>query len=137
MYNKPFGVKFATGGTKALSTIASWSPWGNGEDGTFALSETGIYYKDSTKTLDEVNTMFAEIGTNFEVLGVLNEPIETPLTNAELNAYKALHTNCPVTTILNDSGAHMELTYNADAKNYIDNKFTELTNAILSMGGNV
>lgn len=64
-------------------------------------------------------------------------PIETSLTESELNAYKALHTNCPVTTILNDSGAYMEVKYNADTKSYIDNKFTELTNAILSMGGNV
>jgi hypothetical protein len=31
----------------------------------------------------------------------------------------------------------MDVKYGADTKNYIDNKFTELTNAILSMGGNV
>ncbi len=63
--------------------------------------------------------------------------METPPPEAGLAAYKALHTNYPVTTVLNDADAHMELRYNADTKNYIDNRFTELQNAILSMGGNV
>lgn len=73
--------------------------------------------------------------TNIQV--ILATPIETPLSEEELTAYRALHSNYPVTTILNDSGAHMEVKYNADTKNYIDNKFAEMTNAILSMGGNV
>lgn len=62
-------------------------------------------------------------------------PIETPLTAEELSQYKALHVNYPTTTIISE--AHMDIKYGADTKNYIDNKFTTLTNAILSMGGNV
>lgn len=49
-------------------------------------------------------------------------PIETPLTETELAAYRSLHTNKPNTTILNDSGAHMAVEYTADTKLYIDNK---------------
>ena len=53
------------------------------------------------------------------VLGVLVSPIETPLTESELSAYQSLHSNYLVTTVLNDVGAHMEFSYNADSKNYI------------------
>lgn len=52
-------------------------------------------------------------------------PTETPLTEAELAAYRTLHTNKPNTTILNDSSAHMSVKYTADTKLYIDNKIKE------------
>jgi hypothetical protein len=55
-----------------------------------------------------------------KVYYVLATPIETPLTAEELEAFKALKTNYPHTTVLNDAGAHMELTYNADTKTYLD-----------------
>lgn len=59
------------------------------------------------------------------VMGVLATPIETPLSDPELAAYRALHTNKPNTTILNDSGAYMSVDYTADTKLYIDNKIKE------------
>ena len=62
---------------------------------------------------------------------------ETDLTAEEIAAFKALHSNKPNTTVYNDGGAGMEMTYIADTKNYIDNKFAELQNAILSAGANV
>lgn len=52
----------------------------------------------------------------------METPIETPLTETELAAYRTLHTNKPNTTILNDGGAHMAVEYTADTKLYIDNK---------------
>lgn len=57
---------------------------------------------------------------------ILATPIETPLTEAEIAAYRALHTNYPNTTVLNDSGAHMVVKYTADTKRYIDNKIAAL-----------
>lgn len=126
IFNQPFGVSFKSGAIPSMSTIARYSAWGNGDNGTFALAGSGIYYKDSTKTLEEVNAMFAELGTNFEVAGILAESIETPLTESELVAYRALHTNYPVTTILNDAGAWMQMQYNADTQLYIDNKIAEV-----------
>lgn len=56
----------------------------------------------------------------------METPIETPLTETELAAYRTLHTNKPNTTILNDSGAHMTVEYTADTKLYIDNKIKEV-----------
>gem|GEM_PF-5063793 len=51
----------------------------------------------------------------------LKTPIERDLTPEEIAAYKALHTNYPTTVISNDAGAHMEVAYVADTKNYIHN----------------
>jgi hypothetical protein len=62
----------------------------------------------------------------------LAEPIETPLSEEEIAAYKALHTNYPNTTIYNDEGAYTEVKYVADTKAYVDNKFAELQANILN-----
>jgi hypothetical protein len=50
----------------------------------------------------------------------LATPIETPLTDAEISAYAALHTYKDYTEVSNDAGAWMELEYVMDAKKYID-----------------
>lgn len=55
------------------------------------------------------------------VLYPLATPIETPLSETELAAWRTLHSNKPCTTILNDAGAHMAAEYTADTKLYIDN----------------
>lgn len=73
----------------------------------------------------------------FIALLPLATPIETPLSAEEIAAFKALHSNKPNTTVYNDSGAHMAVEYIADTKTYIDNKFAELQNAILSAGANI
>lgn len=62
----------------------------------------------------------------------LATPIETHLTADEITAYRALHTNYPNTTVLNDSGATMELKYNADTKIYVDNAIKAAVAEIVS-----
>ena len=86
-------------------------------------------------TLEDYNAWLAE--NPLEFLYELAEPIETPLSDEELAQYSALHTNYPNTTVLNDGVAGMQLSYVADTKTYIDNKFIELQNAILATGANV
>lgn len=56
---------------------------------------------------------------------ILATPIETPLSETEIASYRALHTNKPNTTVLNNAGAHMAVAYSADTKLYIDNKIKE------------
>lgn len=56
---------------------------------------------------------------------IIKTPIETHLSETELAAYRALHTNKPNSTILNDSGAYMSVDYMADTRLYIDNKIKE------------
>ena len=116
----------------SISSIAKWSAWGNKEDNTFALAADGIYYKDSTKTLEEVNTLFEKIGTNFEVCGVLETSVEHDLALETISSFKSLHTNYPTTSVSNNGDAEMELTYIADTKSYIDQKIEPVIKSIVN-----
>lgn len=60
---------------------------------------------------------------NLEVYYILETPIETPLSEEELNHYKTLKMNYPNTTILNDANAHMEVKYIADVQNHIEQNY--------------
>ena len=80
------------------------------------------------KFSDDVNTreLFAEkwsevIAAGGNVYAILKTPIETPLTAEEIEAFKAIHSNYPNTTVMNDADATMEVKYNADTKTYLDN----------------
>lgn len=78
---------------------------------------------------DAVETWTEFLASNhLEIVCELAETVETHLTETEIAAYKALHTNKPNTIILNDSGAWQSVDYVADTKLYIDNKFAELAN---------
>lgn len=72
---------------------------------------------------------------NTELYYVLAEPIETPLTEEELAAYRALQTNYPNTTIYADDNAGLSVGYSADTKLYIDKKLDE--NEVDDDGGGV
>jgi hypothetical protein len=80
-----------------------------------------VFVDAPNATLEEMKAKFDGATIQY-ILGI---PIETPLTETELAAYRALHTNKPNTTILNDSGAHMSVKYTADTKLYIDKKIKE------------
>ena len=104
---------------KGLQTITVPTPNG--------LDATGGRY-------DEID--FAK-GVYIKRVGLDSGAEETPLPDEVLAAYAKLHTYKPNTVITNDYGAEMDVEYVADTKTYIDNKFTELQNAILSAGANV
>ena len=89
-----------------------------------------INLPDKFTTADEINAYAAE--TPIVVLAALETPNETALSNEELAAYAALHTNKPNTTVYTDGNAGIKLDYVADTKTYIDNKFAELAAAIVS-----
>ena len=73
-----------------------------------------------------------EAGTPVTLEYWLEIPIEAPLTEEEMAQFAALETYYPTTTIFNDGGANMEVSYMADTKNYIDKKFNELAAAIVA-----
>ena len=81
-------------------------------------------------TIEEYNAWLAE--NPIEFIYELETPIETPLSAEELAAYAALHTNKPNTTVFNDGGAGLKLTYNADTKLYIDQKISAISAAMLN-----
>lgn len=91
----------------------------------------GEGFENITNFIEFVKQKYAD-GSPVELMYILKTPIETPLSESELAAYAALHTNYPNTTIYNDGGAGMKVSYVADTKAYIDNKFNALSAAILN-----
>ena len=70
-----------------------------------------------------------------KVMTYLDTPIERGLTPEEIAAYKALRTYSPTTVVSTAAGCHMERSYTADTKTYIDNKFAALNKTILDAVG--
>lgn len=60
-------------------------------------------------------------GNPVTIKGVLRTPIETYLAPEIIEAFKVMRTNFPITTVLNDSGAWMEVKYNADTMTFLKN----------------
>lgn len=95
--------------------------------------------------IEEIKNYLAD--KSFKILYIIATPIERDLTPEEIAAYKALHTNYPTTVISNDAGAHMEVAYVADTRNYIQNleqrlsaKLVNIQSALISQkisGGGV
>ena len=97
--------------------------WANSGAIAFSVAAAGI------ATVDDFRLWVAKQdtdGTPVTVVYALATSIETPLSETEIAAYKALHTNKPNTIIFNDSGAWQSVDYVADTKLYIDNKLAEL-----------
>jgi hypothetical protein len=92
--------------------------------GCMAIDGNGtLYISLDFATVDECKAWLTE--NPITIYAYYKTPIETPLTETELNAYRQLHTNKPNTTIISE--ADMEISYVADTKLYIDNKLAELT----------
>lgn len=60
------------------------------------------------------------------ILAILKNPIETDLTEAQIQAYKSLTTFKPTSIISNDANAQMEVEYAADTKAWVTNKINTL-----------
>lgn len=117
---------FQTADKTAVCNIASFTSWGPpvNDKYAFALSKKVIYFsppKGAEITAEELNAKLNSLSFPVVVVGELATPIERDLTPEEITAYKALHTNYPTTVISNDAGAHMEVAYVADTRNYIQN----------------
>lgn len=60
------------------------------------------------------------------VMTYLDTPIETDLTEAQIQAYKSLTTFKPTSVISNDANAHMNVEYACDTKTWVTNKINTL-----------
>lgn len=90
-----------------------------------------IYFKlESELAFDELKAKLTEMSPT--IVAILATHTETPLTAEEIEAYKALKTNYPNTTILNDAGATMKVKYNADTKLYIDSAAVNVVEGVLN-----
>jgi hypothetical protein len=117
----------------ALSTHFVYVPGSLTQSGFFKMGNAYGAMIRVPEGIVDVEGLRTWIANNpFSVLYELEAPIETPLTEEEIAAYKALKSHKPVTTIINDADAHIEAEYVADTKTYIDNKFAELASAIVN-----
>ena len=128
---------FQTAAKTAVCNIASFTSWGLpvNDKYAFALNTKVIYFsppKGAEITAEELNAKFNSLSFPVVFVGELATPIERDLTPEEIAAYKALRTYGPTTVVSNDAGVHMEVTYVADTKAYIDKKFKELNQAIVN-----
>lgn len=124
---------FKRGNNVAISSFAKWYTWANhGNKGdVFTISNKTLYYtpKD-TMTSEEINAVFREMTASDNppyVLGQLETPIETDLSQEEIAAYKALHTNYPTTVVTTDAdpAPGIELGYVADVKNHLEQNYVK------------
>lgn len=90
-----------------------------------------LVHTDSTiNTVTSWNSWLNEQYTNgTPVTAIMNlvTPIETPLSEEELEVFAALRTSKGNTTVSNDASAHMEIEYVMDAKKYIDSMLSPAT----------
>ena len=92
--------------------------WANDEYISFKVDKFGV---SSVNELVELLSAWNDAGNPLTVLFVHRTPVETALTADEIAAFKAMHSNRLITKVFNDSGAQMELKYNADTKTYVEN----------------
>ena len=117
------------------------------------LSYTNIIWDDNVKNLPKIYSYNTEITVsfppesefksvetwknwlkekeNFEFWYALAEPIITPLSPEEIAAYKSLQLYSPNTTITNDAGCEMSLTYTVDTQRYVDKKIAAISAAMI------
>lgn len=85
---------------------------------------------DDIDTVELFRNFLAENQTT--ILYVTKEETFIPLSESEQEQMNDLHTYYPTTTVSNDAGCDMSLTYIADTKAYIDNKIAAIQAAIVN-----
>ena len=112
-----FPYAFYAWGGKQLGVGA----YANADDSYIIVSVQNSILADTSSDAAAVTSFTDFISNTDAYMFVCIPPIETPLTAEEIEWFRFAHTNCPNTAIINDAGATMELTYNADTKTYLDN----------------
>lgn len=88
-----------------------------------------ILLKEKFPTAESVRTWFET--SEMEIVAPIT-PVETPLAEETIQAFKSLRTYYPNTVVTNDADTGMELEYIADTQKYIDNKFAEMNQTIVA-----
>ena len=130
------------------SIIGIWDKSNNTKDGFCINSGNQIHMRffnnllgvSDDATMEEKKAAYIaylkkeyEKGTPYEIVYQSLEPEFVPLPQSEQNAIRALKTYYPTTVITADGGEldpDIKVTYTADTKNYIDNKFGKTINAM-------
>lgn len=94
------------------------------------------WHQSDLEVKNWVRNLYHVDKTPLTIVYEIENPIETPLTQNEVQAILSIKTYKPNTTITVD-GAEFETEYVCDTKNYIDRKYEELADAIVANGGNL
>lgn len=121
------GAYMATVGKTPSSNligIEGWasSPTNDSMSLTLSDERTGVAVGDNKTTIADKFNVWLQANP-VTISYVLAVPIETDLSAEEIEAFKALHSNYPTTTILNDDNAYMEAVLVADTKNHIEQNY--------------
>ena len=121
-----------------------WNDLTSCDYGIFASDSYSCFICVKDKDCSTVEEFKSKLASNpITVIGIRATPIETPLTETELNAYRQLYTNKGNTTILSE--ADMEVDYYINKPNaqaignihtQINKDYLKLQQAIISTGGN-
>ncbi len=128
------GVKLSTHYTQGETGVGATSQY------AFNIDAGAIYIRDERFTnVTDFKTWLSS--NNVTIYYPLATPIETPLTEVELNAYRQLVTNKGTTNILSEADAEVEYytPYGQALGNIhsqVNKDYFKLTQAIISTGGN-
>ena len=103
--------------------------YGNGIGQFDSLLDNGqlhlhFNYDNGTIGMDAFKALIAS--NPIKVMTYLNTPIETDLSEAQIQAYKSLTTFKPTSIISNGAGAQMEVEYACNTKTWVTNKINTL-----------
>lgn len=114
--------------------------WNVREDGIALTNSSGVVVRFRMESLgiSTVEDLKAKLkewynaGNPMVLYAPIKTQIEEPLSDANLQALRELHSYKPTTVLTNDVGADMTLEYVADTKLYIDKRISEIATAILN-----
>lgn len=114
-----------------LANVEVGQRFNNNQDGEASL----FYIKDNNiSTVEDFKAMLAEksaAGNPMKLFYVLYNKIETPLSDVEIAKYKALRSNYPHTTVINNQNMWMEVVYNADTAIFLHNQMKPTDEQVL------
>ena len=120
------GALLLTSKFNCRNDVTDWQRLTDGE-----MTSVSNYAVCATKDYTDVAT-FKSAMSGVMLIYELAEPIVTPLSAEELAQYSTLHTNKPNTTVFNDAGAEMAVSYVADTKTFFMNEIGKLAAAIVN-----
>lgn len=115
---------------KKMSNGEPFVLFGNANNNVLYTLNTQEFYG---KTASEIKAKLKEYPLN--IIGKSETTEFVPLPQSEQNAIRALKAYYPTTVITVDGGEldlDIEVTYTADTKNYIDNKFAQLQKSLVN-----
>lgn len=110
---------YKSGNSAVLSTFGIYSAWANPIEGNEVICIDGqnLYWSAPTEmTVEEANTKFSKMIASDNppyVIGQLATPIETDLSEEQMQQFLALRSYYPTTVVTNDEDVWMKMSYKA------------------------